>query len=56
MKEVKFTRQLFALVLHAYQPPPILPDTPPLLKISDVSARYTRIQLPHEIPKLRVKF
>nr|WP_314119400.1 hypothetical protein [uncultured Campylobacter sp.] len=34
----------------------LFPDTPSLLKISDVSARYTRIQLPHEIPKLRVKF
>ncbi|EEV18686.1 hypothetical protein CAMGR0001_2699 [Campylobacter gracilis RM3268] len=32
------------------------PDTSPLCKISNVSARYTRIQLPHEFLKLRVKF
>ena len=53
---MKFIKQLSFFTLVLLSASALFPDTPPLLKISDVSARYTRIQLPHEILKLRVKF
>ena len=46
----------FCFILTRLSAAALFPDTPPLCKISNVSTRYTRIQLPHEFLKLRVKF